>query len=153
MLRYSKPKEWVLDQFLGSGTTLVEAKLLERNAIGVDVNPNSISVSKSNLDFSCDSKSKIHIRQADARDLSFIKDESIDFICTHPPYANIIEYSTDIAEDISLLGDREFIDAMRRVALEAYRVLKTGRCCSIMVGDIRRRGCVVPLGFEVMNCF
>lgn len=25
ILRYSKPGEWVLDQFMGSGTTLVEA--------------------------------------------------------------------------------------------------------------------------------
>ena len=34
ILRYSKPGDWVLDQFLGSGTTLVEAKLLNRHAIG-----------------------------------------------------------------------------------------------------------------------
>lgn len=32
ILRYSKPGDWILDQFLGSGTTLVEAKLLNRNA-------------------------------------------------------------------------------------------------------------------------
>ena len=37
ILRYSKPKDWVLDQFIGSGTTLVEAKLLNRNAVGVDM--------------------------------------------------------------------------------------------------------------------
>ena len=28
ILRYSKPGDWILDQFMGSGTTLVEAKLL-----------------------------------------------------------------------------------------------------------------------------
>lgn len=39
ILRYSNPGEWVLDQFMGSGTTLVEAKLLNRNAVGVDINP------------------------------------------------------------------------------------------------------------------
>jgi len=38
LLRYSKPGEWVLDQMCGSGTTLIEAKLLGRNAIGVDIN-------------------------------------------------------------------------------------------------------------------
>ncbi|MEM4384715.1 MAG: DNA methyltransferase, partial [Candidatus Caldarchaeum sp.] len=35
ILKYTKPGELVLDQMCGSGTTLVEAKLLGRNAIGV----------------------------------------------------------------------------------------------------------------------
>jgi DNA modification methylase len=39
LLRYSKEGDTVLDQFAGGGTTLVEAKLLNRNIIGVDVNP------------------------------------------------------------------------------------------------------------------
>ena len=30
ILRYTKPGDWILDQFMGSGTTLVEAKLLNR---------------------------------------------------------------------------------------------------------------------------
>jgi site-specific DNA-methyltransferase (cytosine-N4-specific) len=37
--KLSKKNDWVLDPFCGSGTTLVESKLLNRNAIGVDINP------------------------------------------------------------------------------------------------------------------
>ena len=65
---------------MGSGTTLVEAKLLNRNAIGIDINQQSVSISETNLQFQCDSKSKIHIRQANANNLSFIKDSGVDFI-------------------------------------------------------------------------
>ena len=38
ILRYSQEGDLVLDQFAGGGTTLVEAKLLNRDIIGVDVN-------------------------------------------------------------------------------------------------------------------
>jgi len=37
--KYSKPKDLILDPFCGSGTVLVEARLLGRNSIGVDINP------------------------------------------------------------------------------------------------------------------
>ena len=53
ILRYSKKKDWILDQFLGSGTTLIEAKLLGRNAIGVDINSEAIKLSNKNLNFTC----------------------------------------------------------------------------------------------------
>lgn len=36
---FSKPGELVLDPMVGSGTTLVEARLLGRNAIGYDIDP------------------------------------------------------------------------------------------------------------------
>lgn len=142
-----------MDQFVGSGTTLVEAKLLNRNAIGVDINPQSVSISETNLQFQCETNSKIYVKNGSATDMSFIKNGRIDFICTHPPYANIIKYSKDIAEDISLLTIDDFIIQMEKVALEAFRVLKTGKICAVMMGDMRRHGKVIPLGFNVMNCF
>lgn len=153
IIRYSKPGDWVLDQFLGSGTTLVEAKLLNRNAVGVDINSQSVSLSETNLQFQCDSKSKIFIKEGSATELSFIKDSKIDFICTHPPYANIIKYSKDIEGDISLLGADSFLSKMKEAAAESYRVLKKGKMCAVMIGDIRKYGKVIPLGFRMVECF
>ena len=153
ILRYSNPGEWVLDQFMGSGTTLVEAKLLSRNAIGVDINPQSVSISETNLQFQCETNSKIFIRNGDAKNLEFIKDCSIDFICTHPPYANIIKYSDGMEDDISLLVVEDFLTEMRKVASESFRVLKNGKLCAVMMGDVRKYGKVIPLGFRMMECF
>src|SRR6266852_4995330 len=49
--KYSKPGELVLDQMCGSGTTLVESKLLGRDGIGVDVNPDAVMVTQDRLSF------------------------------------------------------------------------------------------------------
>jgi hypothetical protein len=38
MLRYTKKGDWVLDSFLGSGTTLIECRRLGRNGIGIELN-------------------------------------------------------------------------------------------------------------------
>ena len=51
ILRYSKEGDLVLDQFAGGGTTLVEAKLLRRNIIGVDVNDVALNRCKEKVDF------------------------------------------------------------------------------------------------------
>ena len=61
----------------------------------------------------------------------FIKDSRIDFICTHPPYANIIKYSKGIEGDISLLAVDEFLSEMKKVADESFRVLKKGKCVQL----------------------
>ena len=110
LLRYPNQRDWVLDQFLGSGVTLVEAKLLNRNAVGVDINPQSISLSKANLNFNCETESKIFIKNGDATNLSFIKDNKNNFICNHPHYANTIKYSSDIQGDLSLLNETQFFE-------------------------------------------
>lgn len=138
---------------MGSGTTLVETKLLGRNAVGVDINPQSVSISETNLQFQCDTNSKIFTRNGNATDLHFIKDSHIDFICTHPPYADIIKYSKDIEGDISRLGAEQFLEEMDKVSNEAYRVLKKGKMCAVMIGDVRKGGKVIPLGFRMMECF
>ena len=152
ILRYSKEEDLILDQFLGSGTTLIEAKLLNRIGIGCDVNPRSIILSQNRIN-RINGNKNIKIVKCDAKNLYFIKNETVDLICTHPPYSNIIKYSKSINEDISLLCIEEFYKSMELVAKEAFRVLKKAKICVFMMGDIRENGCVIPLGFNVMNIF
>ena len=49
ILRYSKNQDIVLDQFVGGGTTLMEAALLGRRGIGIDINPDAIKISSKNI--------------------------------------------------------------------------------------------------------
>ena len=153
LLRYSNEEDLVLDQFAGGGTTLIEAKLLNRNIIGVDINENSLNICKGKCDFNYENEGKVYLHKGDARNLDFISDEKIDFICTHPPYANIIQYSENIKEDLSHLKIPEFLKEMEKVAHESYRVLKKDKYCAILMGDTRIKGHIQPLGFEVMKLF
>ncbi|XQS84609.1 methyltransferase domain-containing protein [Gardnerella sp. DNF01192] len=154
LLRYSSENDLVLDQFVGGGTTLVEAKLLNRNIIGVDVNDLALNRCKEKVDFEHEgANGKVFIKKGDARNLDFLDSESIDFVCTHPPYANIIKYSECIPNDLSLLDINPFLDEMKKVASESYRVLKSGKFCAILMGDTRRKGCMIPMSFEVMKIF
>lgn len=152
ILRYSSEGDTVLDQFVGGGTTAVEAKLTGRNFIGFDINPAAVELIKKKLDFEYNTSAEISVKLGDARKLE-LSDDSIDLICTHPPYADIINYSDGIDGDLSLLSIKPFLTEMGTVAEECYRVLKKGKFCAILMGDTRKKGMVQPLAFETMKLF
>lgn len=152
ILRYSQEGDTVLDPFVGGGTTAVEAKLTNRNFVGFDINPEAVGLSRQKCDFPFDTTATSIIEAADARKLP-LNDNSIDLICAHPPYADIIHYSEDIEGDLSLLPIKEFLFEMGKVADELFRVLKKGKFCAILMGDMRKQGMVQPLAFETMRVF
>lgn len=159
--RYTRKGDLVLDQMCGSGTTLVECRLLGRNAIGVDINRDAIMVTLDRLNFQFksvdpDYPSGLSLRPflGDARRLDAIGDESIDLIATHPPYAYIIPYGERVEGDLSALrklGD--YLRAMREVANECFRVLKKGNHCAILIGDTRKHKHYVPISLRVLDEF
>lgn len=164
IIKYSKPGETVLDYFCGAGTTAVEAKLLGRKCIAFDINDAAIELAKKNIDFKIEEsqltlfagRQKIHEPElcvGDARDLSFLKANSIDLICAHPPYANIIQYTHSKEGDLSFLDIDDFLEEIAKVAEQSLRVLKPGRQCAILIGDTRRKKNVIPLGFKLINVY
>lgn len=152
ILRYSQEGDTVLDPFVGGGTTAVEAKLTNRNFIGFDINPAAVELSCQKCDFQFDTTATSVIDIADARKLP-LEDNSMDLICAHPPYADIIHYSENIEGDLSLMSIKDFLFEMGKVAEECRRVLKKGKFCAILMGDMRKKGMVQPLAFETMRVF
>ena len=175
---YTKEGDLVLDPMVGGGTTLIEAKLLGRNAIGVDINYNAIiltlhrlyylekaleNMKKSSLStfISGIENTKLpenawtKVYLGDARNLDLIEDNSIDLIATHPPYFNIIRYSKGKVEgDVSKTRKlEEYIENMKRIAQEMYRVLKPNKYCAILIGDTRIHKHYVPISYHVLNAF
>lgn len=55
----------MLDQFAGGGTTLVEAKLLNRDIIGVDINDVALERCREKIDFDYEpATGKVYIKKA-----------------------------------------------------------------------------------------
>jgi len=171
MLKYTNPGETVLDPMVGSGTTCIEALLLGRNCIAVDINYNAVILThhrlyylmkalhekkpKSLIDYAKNSSSVTSVSSSawykvyhgDARKLDKIPDNSIDLVATHPPYFNIIEYGEqriegDLSRTTSL---EEYLTLFRQVAKEIYRVLKPGGVLGILIGDTRVKKHYVPI--------
>lgn len=155
IFKYSKAGEIVLDNFCGAGTTAIEAKLMGRKCLAIDINESAVKLTKGNLHFKTGEKF-VHnprVQVGDARELKGVPDNQIDLICSHPPYANAIKYSKATPGDLSLLGVDDFLAAMKDVAEESSRVLKLGGHCAVLIADLRKQKRVVPLGQKVMSVY
>ena len=154
ILNYSEEGEFILDPMVGSGTTLIEARLLNRNAIGYDINQNAINITSARIGFEINNKSKQTVKLCNAQILSE-KENSIDLIVTHPPYLNLVTYSDGKNPDdfSSISSIPKFLDAMEIALREMYRVLKPGRFCAILIGDTRKGQHYIPLShFLLQRC-
>ena len=152
LLRYSKENDLVLDQFVGGGTTLVEAKLLNRSVIGVDVNDVALARCKEKTAFEHEgANGKVYFHKGDARNLNFVPDNSIDLICTHPPYADIIKYSENCEEFISAaLAPANVISVTKLPDGDrSYRVIVNDDQLSLAIG---RKGQNARLAAKLTGC-
>lgn len=152
ILNYSDEGEFVVDPMVGSGTTLIEARLLNRNAIGYDVNQNAINISNERIRFDVKGSTKQVAKLGNAQNLP-LKDNSVDLIVAHPPYANIVKYSDGKnPDDLSSISSiPKFLNALEIVIKEMYRVLKPGCFCAILIGDTRKGQHYIPLSHFVLQ--
>ena len=156
--RFTKKGEWVLDPFLGSGTTLIECRRLGRNAVGVELNPkvaksaDALIKKEKNPD-----KIKTKIVTADSSKLNFksevksLKINSFQFAIMHPPYWDIIRFSNR-NDDLSNADSAEsFLKMFEDVASNVFDVLDKKRYCAVVIGDKYESGEWIPLGFYTMQ--
>jgi len=97
------------------------------------------------------------LRRGDARDLSFLPDESVHLVVTSPPYFNLKPYASDAGgAQLGRLDDYDaFLDELDRVWRECERVLVPGGRVCCVIGDVlvpRKRGgrhWVLPLPADI----
>jgi len=85
--------ELVLEPFMGSGTTLVAAQDLNRNAVGFDLNEEYTELSRTRLliDSPGNGQTSQIAQCEDARNIpAYIQPNAVGLILTSPPYANLL---------------------------------------------------------------
>lgn len=134
----------VFDPFMGSGTTLITAKQLGRNAYGIDCSKKAIEFTLRKLG-NVPNALAIKPIQGDSKDLSQFENEKFDLIVTSPPYFDIVHYS-DEKEQIGNLHDyKVFLENVIQVFEECYRVLKNNKFLCIVTSDIRKAKQYYPI--------
>ncbi len=168
--RYTHRGDLVVDAFVGGGTTLVEAWLLGRRSIGVDISRMARDTANAKLNemerqakkdnaFALNPSCRPLVAKGSALNLADILKENkvhgeVKLLCAHPPYMNSLKYTDDSENDLSLIKEPQiFYDKMRLFAREAAKVLAGGNMCALLIGDIKCQGKLVPLGLRTLDIF
>ena len=162
MLRYTKEDDIVVDWFLGSGTSAIEAVNLKRRLIGVELKPDLVEYVRGKLpEHALDGRIKLiqgdsttsKARQAVASALAGMgaSGGQAQLAILHPPYHDIIRFSRRKADLSNCPSCEEFLRKFARVASNAYEALEPGRFSVLVIGDKYANGKLNPLGFKCMQ--
>jgi DNA modification methylase len=164
---YTKEGDVVLDPFMGSGSTIVAARDLERKGIGFDINPSFVELAKKRI-----SQQKLirlgvedpNIYCEDAKNLlKYVVPGSVDLVITSPPYWNIhtrkrtADYKeprpySSLERDLGNISDfNKFMDELKSIFRNVHVVLKNGKRCIVIVMDIRQGSQFIPFHMNIVN--
>ncbi|HSA06510.1 MAG TPA: DNA methyltransferase [Candidatus Gastranaerophilales bacterium] len=158
--RYTKPGDIILDLFLGSGTSAIEAVNLGRKCIGVEIKPDLTEkvrqklkeIDQNNLtEVICENSASENLCLKINDVLEKLGNEKAQFLILHPPYADIIKFSDKKTDLSNCASTAEFLDKFAMVAENGYKCLENGRYAALIIGDKYSKGELVPLGFYCMQ--
>lgn len=156
---FTKKGQTVLDPFAGIGSTLVACDRTERKGIGIELNNKYAKIAKM--------RTKQEVIVGDARDLSKMNLQMIDYSISSPPYWNILHrstgdfkerreknnYDTKYSEDHADLGNIEdydqFIDEISKVYEQIYPILKNKGYITIIIKNVKKQGKLYPLAWDL----
>jgi len=156
--RYTKKGDWVLDPFVGCGTTLIESQRLGRNSIGAELQENIAQRTRELISSEPNKYNVIsRVITGDSRALDFkellgkYNQKYVQLLIMHPPYFDIIRFSNDSRDLSNAPTVKKFLEMMNEIVDNAGAVLEKGRYFALVIGDKYSKGEWIPLAFLTMN--
>ncbi len=153
MLRFTKKGERILDTFTGLGTTLIEARRLGRNAVGIEINGEIAKKAEelvSNEENPYGVETKVIVGDS-SKEETYENLGNFQLLIMHPPYWDIIKFS-EIKGDLSNAASvEEFLSSFEKIVKLAGAHLDSDRYLVLVIGDKYSRGEWIPLGFYTMD--
>lgn len=158
--RFTKKGDIILDMFLGSGTSAIEAVNMDRRCIGVELKSEQVEIVKNkfsqkelvtDVNIICHDSANEQVKEKIQARLDVMRKEKAQFLILHPPYDDIIKFS-DKKEDLSNCSStEEFYELFKKAAKNGYDLLEKGRFAALIIGDKYSEGEIVTLGADCAN--
>lgn len=170
--RFTKAGDIVLDPFIGSGTTAIEAHRLGRRCIGVELSPQVAEIARRRIvedslrpdtpalwetppAYALPDTPDLNIITGDSaagetaaeigRRLAAYGMEGVQFLVMHPPYHNIIRFSDNDADLSNCRDVNHFLERFMAAYANMGQFLEPGRHLAVVIGDIYQKSEWVPL--------
>jgi DNA modification methylase len=166
---FTKKNEWVIDPFMGTGSTLIASAESQRNCVGIELQKKYHKISSDRIN-KLETDNKIVTLLGSSFDLSklLIKNniqQEFDYCITSPPYWNQLERNsirqknrkengldTIYSKSKNDLGNvkdyNEFLDQQSLIFDNIYDVIKPGGYLTIITNNIYADGRLFPLAFD-----
>lgn len=167
---FTKENQWILDPFLGTGSTLLAAGKLKRNAVGIELSKGYFETAVRRIKKNNYSSELAAINGAseylhELIQLHFKKKILFDYVITSPPYWNQLErnslrqklrsskgLSTKYSDDEKDLGNvqdySEFIQRQALIFDKVYDLTKPNGYLTIITNNVYFNGRLFPLAYD-----
>ncbi len=167
---FTKKNDWVLDPFMGTGSTLIAAGNTKRNAVGVELSEEYFSIAKQRIAKEKYS-SKIITVKGSSENLCMLLEKTLpekflfDYTITSPPYWNQLErnslrqkvrsskgldtkYSLNKDDIGNIVDYSEFIEHQAKIFDNVFDVTKNNGYLTIITNNVYFDGRLYPLAYD-----
>jgi DNA modification methylase len=170
---FTKKENTVLDPFVGIGSTLKACALEGRNGIGFELNNTYADLAKKRLEKEVTglfATNEQKIQCGDSRQLvQSLKENSLDFVVTSPPYWNILHKEdhkakqerksqnldtrySDNEQDLGNIDDyQDFLKEVSFILGSCGRALKPQKYMAVIVSDFRDKSRFYMFHADLVN--